>query len=673
MRQAVLTLALLVGNQAFAAPGFLPVQGELTDDAGAPIDDALEVTFTLYEDAGGASSVWNETQVVDFERGSFTALLGDEKALDLSIFKDHPRGLWLGVRVKGADEMSLIPLGTAPYAAFAEFAGDAARADSADRADVADRATDADKATNAVNAESAEDADALGGYLASEYRLVRDKVKWSDISGTPTGLADGDDDTTYLAGTGLLLSSSDEFSVDESWLTAEVKDVCYDTSSEIRAVTDPLYLQVGKYTPAWKDLTGVPSGFADGTDDDTTYSAGTGMVLSGTTFIADKTYITDEAKKVCYDTKSELKAVLDAEYLAASYTPAWTDLSGIPSGFADGIDNNTSYTAGAGLNLSGSTLSADLSWFETELDKLYRGLTDKVPWADVSGVPADLADGDDVGVLPEDLADEIEALTALDLPAGTTVGGQAIPAASISKPLIQFGFMGATPYTYNMYGSITDFPRHFKAAPSVILGIDESMDDSGASWCRHRKQPAVNRMWWDCNTAADGVAWMAVERGRHTISGKEVEAGRISAVNNNDSVFFSKTFPKAPVVLLLAETNEHWRIIGSAGATTGGFQIAGLNRNGSPMQWVALEPGDYTYNGWHFEAGIIKDPDNGDTFSYTGTFKSVPNLFYTVWDTDNSGAVYTRTMPNTTSTQFQIYVDSNSSEWLYYVAAEEIQ
>ena len=35
---------------------------------------------------------------------------------------------------------------------------------------------------------------------------------------------------------------------------------------------------------AWTGITGIPAGFADGVDDDTTYSAGTGLSLSGTTF-----------------------------------------------------------------------------------------------------------------------------------------------------------------------------------------------------------------------------------------------------------------------------------------------------------------------------------------------------------------------------------------------------
>ena len=40
----------------------------------------------------------------------------------------------------------------------------------------------------------------------------------------------------------------------------------------------------------------------------------------------------------------------------------WSGITGMPAGFADGIDNGTSYTAGTGLTLVGSTFSLDTSY-----------------------------------------------------------------------------------------------------------------------------------------------------------------------------------------------------------------------------------------------------------------------------------------------------------------------
>jgi hypothetical protein len=50
---------------------------------------------------------------------------------------------------------------------------------------------------------------------------------------------------------------------------------------------------------AWAGLTGLPAGFADGVDDNTTYSAGTGLALSGTSFSADTTYLQRRVSGTC--------------------------------------------------------------------------------------------------------------------------------------------------------------------------------------------------------------------------------------------------------------------------------------------------------------------------------------------------------------------------------------
>ncbi len=99
-------------------------------------------------------------------------------------------------------------------------------------------------------------------------------------------------------------------------------------------------------TAPWTGLTGVPSGFADGIDDSTTYSAGFGLSLNGTEF-------------------------------AVTGAP-WSGLSGVPAGFADGIDDNTTYTAGFGLTLSGTQFAVT-----------------GAPWSGLTGIPAGFADGVD--------------------------------------------------------------------------------------------------------------------------------------------------------------------------------------------------------------------------------------------------------------------------------------
>jgi hypothetical protein len=49
----------------------------------------------------------------------------------------------------------------------------------------------------------------------------------------------------------------------------------------------------------WDNLTGVPPGFADNTDDDTTYSAGDGLILTDTSFSADTSYLQRRVTGTC--------------------------------------------------------------------------------------------------------------------------------------------------------------------------------------------------------------------------------------------------------------------------------------------------------------------------------------------------------------------------------------
>ncbi|MEG3659792.1 bZIP transcription factor, partial [Arenibacter palladensis] len=62
----------------------------------------------------------------------------------------------------------------------------------------------------------------------------------------------------------------------------------------------------------------------------TTYSAGAGLTLTGTTFAIDNSTVTHD----------------------------WADISGIPADIADG-DDDTTYSAGSGLTLTGTTFSAN--------------------------------------------------------------------------------------------------------------------------------------------------------------------------------------------------------------------------------------------------------------------------------------------------------------------------
>ena len=197
-----------------AAPGLLPMQGYLVDANGAPIDGATEIVFALYDADTDATPLFEETQSVTIDKGMFTAYVGQVEELDLALFRDQPV-LYASMTIDGEELLPRVQLGSVPYAAYAQYCG---------------------------------------------------AVDFADVTNVPANLTDGDQDTTYNAGAGLLLSRT-TFSADLGVLQSRVTRTCT-TGSAIRSI-------------------GADGSVQCEPDDDTTYSAGTGLMLSGTSFSAD--------------------------------------------------------------------------------------------------------------------------------------------------------------------------------------------------------------------------------------------------------------------------------------------------------------------------------------------------------------------------------------------------
>jgi hypothetical protein len=99
----VVSLALLMGLGLAQAqvPATLSYQGVLHDGAGNIVADGnYNVTFKIYNVAGGGSALWTETQSVSVQGGIFSVILGSSNAIDIPF--DAP--YWLGVTVEGAAE-----------------------------------------------------------------------------------------------------------------------------------------------------------------------------------------------------------------------------------------------------------------------------------------------------------------------------------------------------------------------------------------------------------------------------------------------------------------------------------------------------------------------------------------------------------------------------------------
>ena len=184
----------------------------------------------------------------------------------------------------------------------------------------------------------------------SPYAMHALDVHWDNISNRPAGLDDGDDDTTYAAGTGLDLAGT-TFNANTTYLQRRVSNC--GANSAIREIN------------------------ADGTvgcetDDNTTYLAGTGLDLAGTTFNANTTYL---QRRVSNCGANSAIREINADGAVSCET-----------------DDNTTYAAGDGLDLSVTDFSVDVT------DILGTGLTEssndiQVDWSTDGFVKAAVVGG----------------------------------------------------------------------------------------------------------------------------------------------------------------------------------------------------------------------------------------------------------------------------------------
>lgn len=207
----LVTGVVALGGTAVAqAPAHIPVQGFLADGVGAPIDGTVSLQVTLYDADVGGTALYTEAQSVLVDEGRFTLYVGDVTTLDLSLFRDNGN-VWLGVSVDGGAELPRFFLGTVPYAAYAEHAGDAASIEGAPLSSLQARVTGACPAGESIRSIAA------NGTVACEPDT------------------DTDTDTTYSAGAGLSLSGT-TFTVDTTAVQSRVTGTC-PAGQAIRAIS----------------------------------------------------------------------------------------------------------------------------------------------------------------------------------------------------------------------------------------------------------------------------------------------------------------------------------------------------------------------------------------------------------------------------------------------------
>ena len=129
---------------------------------------------------------------------------------------------------------------------------------------------------------------------------------------------DNNEGSTYSAGTGLILTST-TFSLNTTYLDANYVGQTEYPNLDTDSTDD--------FSGSWDDLTSVPAGFSDGTDNDTQ------LTESEVDAYADNNNYLDLDTYPNADTDS-----------TDDFSGSWNDLTSVPAGFSDGVDNDTQLT-----------------------------------------------------------------------------------------------------------------------------------------------------------------------------------------------------------------------------------------------------------------------------------------------------------------------------------------
>jgi N-acetylneuraminic acid mutarotase len=113
-------------------PKLINYQGYLTDSLGVPIDDSIDMTFSIYDQTSGGNLLWTEdSSAVPVENGIFNVLLGSIDAIPDTVFADFAN-CWLELTLESTHTLTprtrITSVGfayTATYSDTADYARNA--------------------------------------------------------------------------------------------------------------------------------------------------------------------------------------------------------------------------------------------------------------------------------------------------------------------------------------------------------------------------------------------------------------------------------------------------------------------------------------------------------------------------------------------------------------------
>ncbi len=113
----LILLVSLAGLSLAGIPKMINYQGMLTDNSGTPLTGPYNLTFKIWTDTTGGSSIWDETHAVSVQNGLYNVILGRMTALNLPFDQQY----WLEVQV-GDETMPRLRFTSVGYAYRAQMA-----------------------------------------------------------------------------------------------------------------------------------------------------------------------------------------------------------------------------------------------------------------------------------------------------------------------------------------------------------------------------------------------------------------------------------------------------------------------------------------------------------------------------------------------------------------------